>query len=83
MLPRPSRRRSRYVPGPRFEMYVAGARLDGVVGYGPLTGAAANVTLFSYLDRAHLGISTDPAAVPDPGAFVTCLAEGFDEVLGA
>src|SRR5262245_26689875 len=71
------------VPGPRFEMYVAGARLEGVVGYGPLTGAAANVTLVSYLDRAHLGISTDPAAVPDPGAFVTCLAEGFDEVLGA
>jgi diacylglycerol O-acyltransferase / wax synthase len=71
------------VPGPRFEMYVAGARLEGVVGYGPLTGAAANVTLFSYLDRAHLGISTDPAAVPDPGAFVTCLAEGFDEVLDA
>jgi len=70
------------VPGPRFEMYVAGARLDGVVGYGPLTGAAANVTLFSYLDRAHLGISTDPAAVPDPERFVTCLGEGFDEVLG-
>lgn len=71
------------VPGPRFEMYVAGARLEGVVGYGPLTGAAANVTLFSYLDRAHLGISTDPAAVPDPETFVACLADGFAEVVGA
>jgi diacylglycerol O-acyltransferase len=71
------------VPGPRFEVYVAGAKLDGVVGYGPLTGAAANVTLFSYLERAHLGITTDPAAVPDPELFVTCLGEGFEEVLGA
>ena len=58
------------VPGPRFDLYVAGARIEGVVGYGPLTGAATNVTLFSVLDRAHLGITTDPAAVPDAEAFV-------------
>jgi WS/DGAT/MGAT family acyltransferase len=70
------------VPGPRFEVYLAGAKLQGVVGYGPLAGAATNVTLFSYVDRAHLGIATDPSAVPDPELFVTCLEEGFDEVLG-
>ena len=70
------------VPGPRFDVYVAGAKLEGVVGYGPLTGAATNVTLFSLRDRAHLGITTDPAAVSDPELFVTCLREGFAEVLG-
>jgi diacylglycerol O-acyltransferase / wax synthase len=70
------------VPGPRLDVYVAGAKLEGVVGYGPLTGAAINVTLFSVRDHAHLGISTDPAAVPDPELFVTCLSEGFEEVLG-
>jgi diacylglycerol O-acyltransferase / wax synthase len=71
------------VPGPRFDVYVAGAKLEGVVGYGPLTGAAINVTLFSVRDQAHLGISTDPAAVPDLELFVTCLREGFEEVLGS
>jgi diacylglycerol O-acyltransferase len=69
------------VPGPRFEVWVAGARLEGVVGFGPLAGAAANVTLFSYLHEAHLGIGTDPAAVPDSSVFVQALREAFDEVL--
>ena len=53
------------VPGPRFEVWLAGAKVEGVVGFGPLAGAAANVTLFSYLHDAHFGITTDPAAVPD------------------
>jgi diacylglycerol O-acyltransferase len=71
------------VPGPRFQVYMGGAKLEGVVGYGPLAGSAANVTLFSYLDRAHLGISTDPAAIPDPELFLAALQDGFDEVLDA
>jgi diacylglycerol O-acyltransferase len=70
------------VPGPRFEVWVAGAKLEGVVGFGPLAGAAANLTLFSYLNQAYLGITTDPAAVPDAELFVSCLREGFDEVIG-
>jgi len=70
------------VPGPRFEVFLAGARVEGVVGYGPLTGAATNVTLFSLRDQAHLGISMDPAAVSDPELFVASLRDGFAEVLG-
>ena len=69
------------VPGPRFDVYVAGAKLERVVGFGPLAGAGLNVTLFSYGDTAHLGINMDPAAVTDPARFVACLREGFDEVL--
>ena len=70
------------VPGPRFEVFLAGARVEGVVGYGPLTGAATNVTLFSLRDQAHLGISMDPAAISDPELFVASLRDGFAEVLG-
>ncbi len=70
------------VPGPRFEVWLAGAKLEGVVGFGPLAGAAVNLTLFSYLDQAHLGVTTDPAAVPDAELFLSCLREGFDEVIG-
>lgn len=69
------------VPGPRFDVWVAGAKLERVVGFGPLAGAGLNVTLFSYGDAAHLGINMDPAAITDPTRFVTCLREGFDEVL--
>jgi diacylglycerol O-acyltransferase len=69
------------VPGPRFDVYLSGARLESVFGFGPLTGAALNVTLFSYTDGSHLGISSDPAAIPDPDLLVACLRKGFDEVL--
>lgn len=70
------------VPGPPMEVYVSGARLDAVFGFGPLAGAAANVTLFSQRGTAHLGINTDPAAVPDPECFALSMAKGFGEVLG-
>ena len=51
-------------------IFIAGARLQANFGYGPLTGAACNITLLSYIDELHIGISTDPAAVPDPEVFV-------------
>jgi WS/DGAT/MGAT family acyltransferase len=69
------------VPGPRFEVFLSGAKLDAVFGFGPLTGSALNVTLFSYVDRCHLGIASDPSAIPDPELLVQCLKRGFDQVL--
>jgi hypothetical protein len=50
-------------------------------GFGPLSGSAANITLFSYDGQIQIGINTDRAAVPDPDVFVRCLAEGIDEVM--
>jgi diacylglycerol O-acyltransferase len=55
-------------------------RMSDQFAFGPMTGAAANVTLVSYVDHAHIGVNTDPAAIPDPAVFRDCLAEGFDEV---
>jgi diacylglycerol O-acyltransferase len=69
------------VPGAPIPIYAVGARMEANFGFGPLTGAACNITLLSYLDEVHLGISTDPAAVPDPEVFVDCLQDGFDEIL--
>ena len=69
------------VPGPRFEVFLSGAKLDAVFGFGPLAGAALNVTLFSYTDRSYLGIASDPSSVPDPDLLVACMRRGFDEVL--
>lgn len=69
------------VPGPPREVFVSGARIETVHGFGPLSGAAANLTLFSYGDRLGLAINTDRAAVPDPEVFVACVQAGVVEVL--
>jgi diacylglycerol O-acyltransferase len=68
------------VPGAPMTVYMAGARVEATYGFGPLTGAAVNVTLLSYIDDVHVAVSTDPAAVPDPVVFLTCLQDGFDEI---
>jgi WS/DGAT/MGAT family acyltransferase len=69
------------VPGLPVELWMAGARVESLHTFGPTAGSAANVTLFSYLDRAGVALNTDRAAVPDPEVLLECLGEGFDEVL--
>ena len=62
-------------------MYLAGAAMEQIYAFGPSAGSAANITFFSYLDRAHLAFNLDPGAIPDPRRLVSCMKEGFDEVL--
>jgi diacylglycerol O-acyltransferase len=69
------------VPGPPFDVFVSGARLESIFGFGPLGGSAVNVTLFSYRGQLEIAVNTDRAAVPDPETFVRCLSRGMDEVL--
>jgi diacylglycerol O-acyltransferase len=68
------------VPGVPVPVFFAGAALESQMAFGPLTGAAVNVTLVSYLDDLHIGVNMDRAAIPDRDAFIECLNEGFDEV---
>ncbi len=68
------------VPGAPIPIYIAGAKLLANYGFGPLSGAASNITLLSYIDDLHLAVSTDPAAVPDPETFVSCIQDGVDEI---
>ncbi len=69
------------VPGAPIPVYLAGARLEAMYPFGPLAGAAVNVTLLSNCDDAHLGINADLAAVPDPDQLRDCLQDSFDELL--
>jgi hypothetical protein len=69
------------VPGAPVPVYVAGARMEAQVALGPLSGAATNLVLLSYCDDVHIGINTDPAAIPDRELFVECIRDGFDEVV--
>src|SRR5438309_804300 len=68
------------VPGAPVPVYAAGARVEANFPFGPLSGSATNVVLLSYVDELHIGVNTDPAAVPDPDVFLSCLEEGFEEV---
>jgi hypothetical protein len=45
------------VPGPPFPVFMAGARVEEFYAFGPLAGAAINITLFSY-DGACTSAST-------------------------
>jgi hypothetical protein len=69
------------VPGPPYPVYVSGARVEQMFGFGPLSGSGVNVTLFSYDGELQFGINSDPAAVSDPELFVECLERGVSEVL--
>jgi WS/DGAT/MGAT family acyltransferase len=68
------------VPGPPIPVYMAGARVDAQYAFGPMTGAATSIVLLSHRDQVHLGITTDPAAIPDPDTFVACLRDSFEEL---
>lgn len=69
------------VPGVPVPVYLAGAQLEAQFPFGPMLGAATNVTLLSYLDEAQVGVNTDPAAIPDGDVFLSCLEDGFVDVL--
>jgi WS/DGAT/MGAT family acyltransferase len=69
------------VPGPQMDVYASGGLIEQIFGFGPLSGAAANVTLFSYRGACGIGVNTDQLAVPDPDVFSACLREGLDQVL--
>ncbi len=69
------------VPGVNVPIYLAGAPVSGYYVFGPTTGSAVNVTLLSYDGICCIGVTIDPAAVPDPDELMQCLREGFEEVL--
>ncbi|HLG00978.1 MAG TPA: wax ester/triacylglycerol synthase family O-acyltransferase [Acidimicrobiia bacterium] len=68
--------------GSPVELFLAGRRIEGNYPFGPCTGCAVNVTVLSYGGDFDMGVNLDPAALTDPGAFMECLAESFDALLG-
>lgn len=69
------------VPGPPIRLYCAGAEIEAMFPATPLAGAAVSVSLLSYAGDVHLTINTDTGAVPDAEQLVSCLQDGFREVL--
>ena len=69
------------VPGPSFPVFMAGAKVEEFQAFGPLAGAAINITLFSYDGHVHLGINSDRAAVVDPDLLTRCVCEALEATL--
>lgn len=66
------------VPGPTEPRYLAGARIEKLLGWVPGTGhQSLGTCIFSYAGQVWVGFRSDAAAVPDPAR----VAEAFtDEV---
>ncbi len=69
------------VPGPPFPVFMAGSRVEEFYAFGPLAGAAINITLFSYDGAVHLGVNSDRAAVSDHALFAKCLRAAIDDTI--
>lgn len=71
-----------YVPGPRGDRFLAGARVLRAYPFAPLPGCPAMITLVGRGDVGCVGINFDRRAFTRPALFLDCLADGFREVLG-
>ena len=69
------------VPGIRDEVFLAGARIERMYGFGPLPGCATMITMVTHGTTCCVGVNLDPAAVTEPERFGRCLEAGFAEVL--
>jgi WS/DGAT/MGAT family acyltransferase len=69
------------VPGAPFPIYAAGAQLERMYAFGPLSGSAVNITLLSNCGTCCIGVNVDAIAVPDTEAFMNCIAAGFADVV--
>lgn len=70
------------VMGAPSPTYLAGQRVRRLYPFGPLPGIPVMVVLLSHDGTCCVGVNLDPAAVDDPPLFLSCLCEGFDEILG-
>jgi diacylglycerol O-acyltransferase len=72
------------VPGPPVPVYLAGRRVEGMVGWAPLTGdQAMSFTLYSYDDQVFVGIACDADLVPDHEQLVEGFGAAFERLSAA
>lgn len=72
------------VPGPPFDLYVAGARIEALYPMGPLLyGSGVNFTVVSAKDHLDFGLMACPSIVPDPWAIADRIGSALDELVAA
>jgi len=72
------------VPGPPFPVYLAGQKVEGMVGWAPLSGNQPMCfTIYSYDGKVFVGIACDADLVPDHEQIVDGFAEAFHRLAAA
>lgn len=71
------------VRGAPIELYIAGARCEGLFPLGPISGTAFNLTTMSYAGNLDMGLVVDAGAVEDPRGLRDHLVAAYDELLAA
>lgn len=66
------------VPGPPMTVYLAGSRVEGIVGWAPLSGdQPMSLTIYSYDGKVIVGVACDEQLVPGYQAIVDGFADVF------
>jgi len=68
------------VPGSSVPLHLCGQPVAAMIPFGPLSGCAVNLTLMSHAGTAHIGVSSDPAAVADPDGLLVCIENAFTAI---
>jgi WS/DGAT/MGAT family acyltransferase len=69
------------VPGPQFDLYMAGARLEANYPVSVITdGMGLNVTVMSYRGHLDFGIVADREQIPDVWKLMDWLREALEEL---
>lgn len=72
------------VPGPPMPVYLAGRRVEGMVGWAPLSGdQPMSFTIYSYDGKVFVGIACDADLVPDHEQIVEGFAPAFHRLSAA
>ena len=70
------------VPGPRQQLYLAGAPLETLMAWVPQAGRVGlGASIISYDGQVRLGMATDENIVPRPGAIIDVFYREFDALL--
>jgi diacylglycerol O-acyltransferase len=69
------------VPGPTQELFLGGARVERMIGIGPVMGGAFLAGLTAHRDTGTVAVTYDPAAICEGELFQASLEKGFAEVL--
>ena len=66
------------VPGPPVPVYLVGEKVEGMVGWAPLSGnQPMSFTIYSYDHKVFVGIACDADLVPDHEQIVDGFADAF------
>jgi WS/DGAT/MGAT family acyltransferase len=66
-----------------FDLYIAGAKLEGNYPMGPLAGTAFNLTMMSYRGWLNMGLYVDRGAIVEPERLRGHLEEAYAELIAA